>query len=215
MPKPSKFADGVLKFQEGAFAERQKLFEELASGQSPEALFIACSDSRVDPNLITQTEPGELFICRNAGNIVPPHSNHTGAMTASIEYAVAVLKVPHIVVCGHSQCGAMGGAMNLGGLDELPHVKDWLTYTRAAVMAMEKKGGSLSEEEKLDLLIRENVLLQMTHLSTHPYVAARLAAGDIELHGWVYDIRSGGVHAYVEERGEFVPIGEAYARYAG
>ena len=107
----ANFTKGVMQFQKEAFPARKDLFESLATGQSPEALFITCSDSRVDPNLITQTEPGELFICRNAGNIVPPHTNHTGAMTASIEFAVGALKVPHIVVCGHSNCGAMKGAV--------------------------------------------------------------------------------------------------------
>lgn len=128
-----RFAAGVVRFKNDVYPEKQDLFEELSKGQSPEALFIACSDSRVETAMITQTEPGELFICRNAGNIVPPHTEHTGGMTASIEYAVAVLKVPHIVVCGHTECGAMKGAMNPEGLDGLPHVKKWLAYSKAAV----------------------------------------------------------------------------------
>ena len=114
-----RFAAGVVRFQNNVYPEKQGLFEELSKGQSPEALFIACSDSRVETAMITQTEPGELFICRNAGNIVPPHTENTGGMTASIEYAVAVLKVPHIVVCGHTECGAMKGAMNPEGLEGL------------------------------------------------------------------------------------------------
>lgn len=204
----NKLTDGVIKFQREEYPRRKDLFKALAKGQSPEALFIACSDSRVDPNLITMTDPGELFICRNAGNIVPPHTNHTGAMTASIEFAVGVLNVPHIVVCGHSECGAMKGAMHPENLDDLPHVKEWLGYVRAAAMATEEKDGALSEKERLDLLIRENVLLQMTHLRTHPFVAARLATGKIRLHGWVYDIEGGGVHVYDEERRDFVPVTE-------
>ena len=112
----NKIAAGVIKFQQEEFPKRHELFATLAQGQSPEALFIACSDSRVDPNLITQAEPGELFICRNAGNIVPPHTNHTGAMTASIEFAIGALEIGHIIVCGHSECGAMKGAMDPGGL---------------------------------------------------------------------------------------------------
>jgi len=118
------FVEGVVRFQQEIFPEKRELFEKLSLGQSPEVLFITCSDSRIATGMITQTDPGELFICRNAGNIVPPHTNHSGAMTASIEYAVGALKVPHIVVCGHSGCGAMVGAMHPESLDELPHVKD-------------------------------------------------------------------------------------------
>ena len=104
-------AAGVVKFQKEVFPEKKDLFKTLSQGQNPETLFITCSDSRINPNMLTQTEPGELFICRNAGNIVPPHTNHTGGMTASTEYAVAVVKVKHIVVCGQSACGAMTAAM--------------------------------------------------------------------------------------------------------
>jgi len=205
-----KIVDGVIKFQTEEYPKRKDLFAQLAQGQSPEALFIACSDSRVDPNLITQTEPGELFICRNAGNIVPPHTNHTGAMTASIEFAVGALNVPHIVVCGHSQCGAMKGALAPEGLDALPHVREWLSYTRAAALSVKENGGELSEAERLDLITRENVVLQMAHLRTHPYVASRLAAGKIQIHGWVYDIEDGGVRVFDEEKREFVSVAEKY-----
>ena len=105
-----RFAPGVLKFQRDVFPARKDFFEKLSQGQSPEALFITCSDSRIETGMMTQTDPGELFICRNAGNIVPPHTNQTGGMTASIEFASAALKVPHIIVCGHTECGAMKGS---------------------------------------------------------------------------------------------------------
>ena len=118
---------GVAKFQKEVYPNKKATFQKLANGQNPEVLFITCSDSRIDPNLVTQTDPGELFICRNAGNIVPPHSNQTGGMTASIEFAVAALGVSHIVVCGHTDCGAMKGAIKPEGLDALPHVKEWLS----------------------------------------------------------------------------------------
>jgi carbonic anhydrase len=210
-----KIAAGVVKFQQEAFEERRGLFEKLAEGQSPEALFITCSDSRIDPNLLTQTQPGELFICRNAGNIVPPHSNNTGAMTASIEFAVGALKVPHIVVCGHSECGAMKGAMNPEGLEDFPHVKEWLGYARAAALVTKRRGAALDDKDKLDMLIRENVLLQIAHLKTHPYVAVQLAAGETEIHGWVYDIRSGEVLAYDERANAFIPVADHYDTSVG
>jgi len=210
-----KIAAGVVKFQQEAYQEHRDLFEKLAEGQSPEALFITCADSRIDPNLITQTAPGELFILRNAGNIVPPHSQYTGAMTASIEFAVGALRVPHIVVCGHSECGAMKGAMNPEGLDDFPHVKEWLGYARAATLVTRRRGASLNDKDKLDMLIRENVLLQIAHLRTHPYVAAQVAADETEIHGWVYDIRSGDVLAYDERRNEFVPVAERYPQSVG
>ena len=206
-----RFAAGVVRFQNNVYPEKQGLFEELSKGQSPEALFITCSDSRVETALITQTEPGELFICRNAGNIVPPHTEHTGGMTASIEYAVAVLKVPHIVVCGHTECGAMKGAMNPEGLESLPHVRKWLGYSKAAVDVVNGIAEDASPEERMKMLIEQNVLLQLQHLRTHPSVAAALARGDVELHGWVYDIRSGDVEAFDEADNRFITIDTRYA----
>jgi len=206
----TKFAKGVVKFQREIYPSRKDLFETLATGQSPEALFITCSDSRIDPNLVTQTDPGDLFICRNAGNIVPPHTNHTGAMTASIEFAVGALKVPHIIVCGHSNCGAMKGALAPENLKPLPHVAEWLTYARAAVQVVESTAAGKSEEEKLLRLTQENVILQLDHLKTHPYVAQALANGDVELHGWVYDIGTGGVTVFDLATRSFKPAQEQY-----
>ena len=206
-----KFAAGVIKFQNTVFPEKKDLFEQLSQGQAPEALFITCSDSRIETAMITQTDPGELFICRNAGNIVPPHSTHTGGMTASIEFAVAALKVPHIVICGHTECGAMKGAMNPEGLDTLPHVKEWLSYSRAAVSIVDELGEGMSDDERMKLLLEQNVILQLQHLRTHPSVAARLARGDLQLHGWVYDIKTGDVAAYDESSDSFVPVDARYA----
>ncbi len=206
-----KFAEGVIKFQNSVYPEKKELFEKLSQGQSPEALFITCSDSRIETAMITQTDPGELFICRNAGNIVPPHTTHTGGMTASIEFAVAALNVPHIVICGHTECGAMKGAMNPEGLDALPHVKEWLSYSRAAVSVVDHMGADLSEDERMNMLLEQNVILQLNHLKTHPSVAARLAKGDLQLHGWVYDIKTGGVSAYDESSNSFEPVDQRYA----
>jgi len=206
-----RFAKGVVKFQQEVFPEKKQLFERLSLGQSPEALFFTCSDSRIETAMITQTDPGELFVCRNAGNIVPPHSNQTGAMTASLEFAVAVLKVPHIVVCGHTECGAMKGAMNPAALGKLQHVREWLAYAQGAVAVVEEIGRDLSEAERMQLLTEQNVLLQLQHLRTHPSVMARLASGELSLHGWVYDIKTGQVSAYDDGRARFVPVDVRYA----
>jgi len=205
------FAAGVIRFQNEVYPEKKELFEALSKGQSPEALFITCSDSRIETAMITQTEPGELFICRNAGNIVPPRTTYTGGMTASIEFAVAALNVPHIVICGHTECGAMKGAMDIDGLDALPHVKEWLAFSKAAVSVVDELLPEGDDQERMDLLLEQNVVLQLQHLKTHPSVAARLAKGDLKLHGWVYDIKTGAVKAYDDASNSFEPVDVHYA----
>lgn len=209
-----RFARGVVKFQNEVFPGRKAFFEKLSKGQSPEALFITCSDSRIETGMMTQTDPGELFICRNAGNIVPPHTNQTGGMTASIEFASAALRVPHIVVCGHTECGAMKGAMDLhrdrSSLDTLPHVREWLGYSRAAVDIVDARTEGKTDAEKMRMLLEQNVILQLQHLRTHPTVALRLAQREVELHGWVYDIATGMVDAYDPDQDRFVSIEERY-----
>ncbi|MFV8819845.1 carbonic anhydrase [Haliea sp. E17] len=205
---------GVAKFQREIYPEKADSFRELAGGQQPEVLFITCADSRIDPNLITQTEPGELFICRNAGNVVPPHSNQTGGMTASIEYAVAALGVEHIVVCGHTDCGAMKGALNPESLASLPHVKEWLGHCRAAVEVVREQKGELCSEH-LDCVTAENIALQMQHLRTHPAVAAKLASGRLHLHGWLYNIETGEVLQFDEQTRQLVPLNRAAIGVSG
>lgn len=205
-----KFAAGVVHFEKSVFPQKRDLFSRLAEAQTPDALFIACSDARVETAMITQTEPGELFICRNAGNIIPPYGEQVGGMTASIEYAMEVLKVPHAVVCGHTRCGAMAGAMHLESVAHLPHVSRWLGFARAAVAAMEATAGDADPDERMRLLLEHNVLLQMQHLRTHPAVAARLARKELVIHGWVYDIATGRVSAYDEAQGSFVGVEERY-----
>lgn len=205
-----KVVSGIVQFQKEDFEARRALFAELANGQSPEVLLVTCADSRIDPNLVTQTEPGDLFICRNAGNIVPPHTRHAGGVTASIEYAVAVLGVQDIVICGHTDCGAMKGAMNLDAVADLPHVRDWLDHSRAAVETVD--GDETTDAgERLLRVTEQNVLLQLAHLRTHPAVASRLANGKIGLHGWVYHIETGDVTCYDEQSGEFTSLEVRYA----
>jgi len=205
------FAAGVIRFQNEVYPQKKELFEKLSKGQMPEALFITCSDSRIETAMITQTDPGELFVCRNAGNIVPPHTTHTGGMTASIEFAVCALEVPHIVVCGHTECGAMKGAMDPAGLHSLPHVEEWLGYSKAAVDVVRELAPDASDAEMMSMLLEQNVILQLQHLKTHPSVAAKLANGKVTLHGWVYDIRTGDVNAFDESQNRFVPVDDRYA----
>ena len=200
-----KLLAGLKKFQTEVYPQHQKKFEALAQSQDPDVLFITCSDSRIDPNLITQSEPGELFICRNAGNIIPPHSHETGGMTASIEYAVSVLKVRHIIICGHSSCGAMKAAMRPLSVKRLPHVKVWLDHCRAAKEAVQQQYDHLGDEH-LDEVTKQNIILQMNHLKTHPAVFSKLHTHDIQVHGWMYDIKTGNVEIYDEKQTRFITV---------
>lgn len=200
---------GFVSFKETVFPKHRKLFEKLSSAQSPEVLLITCSDSRIDPNMVTQARPGDLFIIRNAGNIVPPPTGTPGGVTATIEYAVAVLGVGHIVVCGHTDCGAMGAALNPGALDSLPHVRAWLDHSRGAVEIVKRKRGCVGPAQ-LREVTEQNVLLQLQHLRTHPVVAAGVATSQVQLHAWVYEIESGDVFCHDERTGGFRPLVERY-----
>lgn len=197
---------GLQYFQSKVLIHKQDLFQKLAGGQKPEVLFITCGDSRIDPNLITQSEPGELFIIRNAGNIVPPYGSPTGGEEATIEYAVSAVGVQHIVVCGHTLCGAMHAMLHPEVLTELPRVARWLEYVHPALQTVIRAGAPPTDEEREMALIRHNILLQLLNLRTHPAVAAALDAGDLQLHGWLYHLESGEVLVADEATGEFHPI---------
>ncbi|MEZ6054959.1 MAG: carbonic anhydrase [Planctomycetaceae bacterium] len=201
-----KIIRGIHEFQENYFAGQQELFERLAAGQNPETLFITCSDSRINPNLLTQTEPGELFILRNAGNIVPPWGAANGGEGATIEYAVRVLEVKNLVVCGHTHCGAMSGLLNPDSVAKLPAVKRWLEHADATLSIVRDKYGDEAGEELLTDTVKENVLCQIDNLRTHPSVAAGLANGSLKVHGWVYQFETGDVFAFQPTEGRFVEI---------
>lgn len=206
-----KLIKGLREFQSHYFCTHQELFEQLSHGQSPRVLFISCSDSRVDPALITQTQIGELFVIRNAGNIVPPYGAANGGEGASIEYAIHALNVKHIVICGHSHCGAMKGLLKLESLQEsMPLVCDWLKHAEATRRLMRENYGSLEGEELLDLTVAENVLTQIENLRTYPVVHSRLCQKQLTLHGWIYSLETGGVSAYDPEHHRFVPINEEH-----
>jgi len=194
---------GVAKFRAKVFPNRRALFERLAKAQEPKALFLTCADSRVVPSLITQTGPGELFIERNPGNIVPVYEEVAVGVSASIEYAVSALGTKHVIVCGHSDCGAVRGMMKPDKLAGMSAVGRWLGYGEEAVRRLNCDGGDASEEARLQRLTRLNVIVQIEHLQSHPSVRAAQARGELHIHGWVYDIATGGVEAYHPQAGTF------------
>jgi carbonic anhydrase len=204
-----KLIAGIHHFQATVFASEHEFFEQMALGQTPETLFITCSDSRINPNLLTNTGPGELFILRNAGNIVPPwHPTANGGEAATIEYAVAALGVREIIVCGHSHCGAMQGLLDLDSLENMPAVRTWLGHAEATRRIMRESYGHLQGDALLTGTVQENVLSQLENLRTHPAVATRVARGTLRLHGWVYKIESGEVFTYDVTSEQFITIGQ-------
>ena len=200
--------DGFLKFQRNAFPERAGLFKDLANQQSPRALFITCSDSRLVPELVTQREPGDLFVIRNAGNIVPSYGPEPGGVSASVEYAVAALKVSDIVICGHSDCGAMTAIATCKCLDNMPAVAGWLRYADSGRVVNEARQ-HVDQPAKVASMVRENVIAQLANIQTHPSVRLALEEKRVTLHGWVYDIESGCIQAFDSRTGKFVPLAES------
>jgi carbonic anhydrase len=198
---------GVHHFHTKIFPEQQQFFRTLADKQqNPQALFITCSDSRMNPNLITQTEPGDLFLLRNAGNLVPPYGITQGGESATIEYAVAVLGIRHIIICGHSHCGAMKALLQPESVRDLPAVAQWFTYAEATRRIAKERYGHLTGDAFERAIIEENVLVQLNHLNTHPYVMSRVASGEVRLYGWCYEIETGLIYEYNQEVGRFLPV---------
>jgi carbonic anhydrase len=200
---------GLKQFRNETYPEREEQFSELTAGQSPRTLLITCSDSRIVPSMVTSSGPGDLFVIRNAGNIVPPHDGGPGGEAATLEYAVTGLKVKHIVVCGHSQCGAMTALLNPELAAPMPSVQEWLGLaesTRASVEASVAEDAT--PEERIARAIELNTLHQLNNLRSHPSVIAAVESGDVQLHAWVYNIGSGAVTAYHEDSGEFVELNE-------
>jgi carbonic anhydrase len=198
---------GVHRFRHEVFREQRELFQRLAQGQEPQTLFITCSDSRIDPNLITHTAPGDMFVLRNAGNLVPAFGATSGGEVATIEFAVAGLGVRDIVVCGHSHCGAMKGLLKPEYVATMPEVAAWLKHAEATRRIIGSKYAHLTGDALLDATIEENVLMQLENLQTHPAVAVALAQGQIKLHAWVYEIETGEVFAYDDQAQQFQPLG--------
>lgn len=204
-----EFLSRVSRFRGQVFTARQGLYENLAkNGQSPSTLMISCADSRVVPEIIMQAEPGELFVCRNAGNIVPPFSQANGGVTSTVEYAIEVLGVRNVVVAGHSDCGAMKAFLTPEKLATLPNVAAWLRHAQAADNVVRNAYPDLEDKKYVRALSLENVVAQLNHLRTHPSVAVAVAKGVLTLHGWFFDIEHGEVLALDGETGTFKPIQE-------
>ncbi|MBC7927359.1 MAG: carbonic anhydrase, partial [Bryobacteraceae bacterium] len=144
--------------------------------------------------------------CRNAGNMIPPYGDLKGGVSATIEYAVLALNIQHIIVCGHTDCGAMKALQHPEKTEDMSTVRIWLGHGETARRIVREAYSELSEEAALHALTEENIVAQLEHLKTHPSVASRLATGDVSLHGWNYHIRTGDIDAWDTQRGRFVPI---------
>lgn len=209
----NRLKDGILRFQREIYPDLQGEYEASAKyPQKPHTLLITCADSRIDTETLTSSRPGELFVARNIGNMVPAYGEMMGGVSAVIEYAVDALKVSHAVICGHSDCGAMKGILdNSGHLDEMPTVKSWLRNADAA----KRVASSLDDgPPSLKTMTEQNVLLQMQHLRTHPSVAGAIARGTLTVSGWVYDIGRGDVRIFDEEEHRFLSLREQVASMA-
>jgi carbonic anhydrase len=201
-----RLIEGHKKFLADVFPRRRDEFHLLAESQAPEWLFITCSDSRVLPDLILGTGPGDLFITRNAGNVVPVTANDVDGCTATIEYAVEVLKVKHAILCGHSDCGAMKAALDRRGLEKLPKASRWLHHVEAAFSHRQALNPEDGPHAELASLIRGNVVAQLLNLKAQPSVSRAMMEGRLAVHGWYYEILSGRIERFDEDARRFVPL---------
>lgn len=208
-----KLVRGIVEFRRNVLPDYRETFARLALGQSPDALFIACCDSRVVPNLFASTDPGDLFVVRNVGNLIPPcaageHSSADESEAAAVEFAVMNLHVSNIIVCGHSECAAMHALLE--GREKLtaPNLKAWLRHGEAALSRLPSPGPG---PEQVNRLSKANVLQQLEHLQSYPVVARRLAHGRLRLHAWWFELRTADVYAYEDGANEFVLIDEEKA----
>jgi carbonic anhydrase len=206
-----RLIEGHRKFLKDVFPERRSHYHLLAESQAPEWLFITCSDSRIVPDLILGTEPGDLFISRSIGNVVPVAMNDVDGVSATIEYAVEVLKVPYIINCGHSDCGAIKAALNRTAVENLPRAKRWLDHVEGAFSHRQPLNPADGEHAELGSLIRGNVVAQLNNLKSHPSVARAMAAGKLQVFGWYYDILTGRIEQYDEQNRRFVTLLEPAA----
>ncbi|HEY1901424.1 MAG TPA: carbonic anhydrase [Terracidiphilus sp.] len=203
-----KLIEGHKSFLAESFPARRSQFHLLAERQAPGTLFVTCADSRIVPDLILQTQPGDLFICRNVGNVIPRAGEPAGGVGATVEYAVEVLHVSHLIVCGHSDCGVIRALMAPQGLTNLPNVLDWLQHVEPAWQYLDEVERNAGELTRHTALTHANVLVQLDNLRTHEYIRRALDAGRLQIHGWYYDIMSGRIEQYDERLRRFTGLVE-------
>lgn len=201
----NKLFEGIYRFKNEDYQSHREIFEKLKDRQNPHTLFIGCSDSRIIPNLITKTLPGELFTVRNIANIVPPYrdSGDYLATTSAVEYAVVVLNVENIVVCGHSNCGGCWATIDeTVDFKNIPHVKKWVELIKPA----KEQALALCKEDyfKIEMMVEQlNVINQMKNLLTYPFIKERFENGSLKIYGWYYIIETGEIFNYNPSTGEF------------
>ena len=209
-----KLIQGIVDFRKNLTEENRALFAKLALGQKPDALFIACSDSRVVPNLFASTNPGDVFVLRNIGNLIPPASSlpHDSSAPAALEFSIFSLNVADIVVCGHSECGAMEKLSNGINTQCCPHLASWLKYGEEALNKVRQGfiiNPALSEHNQISQV---NVLQQMQHIISYPFVRERVEKKQLRIHGWWFDIAAADVYCYEQDLNQFVLIDENEAK---
>lgn len=201
-----KLIKGLHKFQTEVFPIQKDFFQNLAKGQNPEILFITCSDSRINPNLVTSAEPGDLFILRNAGNIIPLYTIQSSE-AATIEFAVKQLKVKHIIICGHSYCGAVEAVRNLDALRDMPALYSWISTNISPTLAFVQNNYQPADDATLaNVLLQEHVLKQIENLKTHPAVAQAISQNELSVHAWIYKFEQGDIFSYNIQEGQFERI---------
>lgn len=201
-----KLIRGLDKFRETYVDTHQELLSQLSHGQTPRVLFITCSDSRVAPNLITDTDVGELFVIRNAGNIIPPFGAANGGEGGTIEYAINALNIEQIVICGHSNCGAMKGLLKLNKLQkDMPLVYDWLQHAESTRRMVQETYPHYEGDDLIEVLVAENVLIQIDNLKTYPVIRSRLHQGRLKIYAWIYNVETGKVLAYDSRTHTYIP----------
>lgn len=206
-----KLLRGVLKFNKEPYVVMEELFKQLNNGQNPETYFITCIDSRIDTNLITQTNPGELLVTRNPGNIIPPHSAGVTSEAAAIEFALQTFDIKDIIICGHAKCGAMKGLLNPELAKQSPTLAAWLAHAAPVLKRMQDNSSECLNDfnEKVSQATQENIKLQIEHLKTYPHIADKLARNELTLQGWLYDIGQGKIFIYEQKTNKFISPEEA------
>lgn len=209
-----KLLNGIVDFRKNVRPTVKDTFAQLALGQRPDTLFIACSDSRVVPNLFASTEPGDLFVIRNVGNLIPAytedHSSH-GSEAAAIQFGLSNLPITEVIVCGHSECGAIGALSEGRKNPTAPAFNCWLRHAQGSLQQLDAGPTLGNHLERHNQLSQLNVLEQLEHLKTYPVVREGLASGQLRLHGWYFDIKEANVYEYEPSEGRFHLIDEAYA----